>query len=109
MSSNTGTAKPIKYKKVKPSVAEGHFKEKYQETRWLLEQMGRDPNNSLDKSRHLWHKKNASNFGNKQRLSGSFDPFSKKLSTDHMTKENGSPVTNVNMQTNITINQILLN
>ena len=46
----SSAVKPIKYKKVKTSVAENHFKEKYDETRWLLDHMGRDPNASLDGS-----------------------------------------------------------
>ena len=41
-------ARSVKYKKVKPSVAENHFKEKYDETRWLLDHMGHDPNVSND-------------------------------------------------------------
>ena len=60
----SSAVKPIKYKKVKTSVAENNFKEKYDETRWLLDHMGHDPNASLDKG---LNRKKTKNLGKPQR------------------------------------------
>ena len=52
--------KPIKFKKAKgPTAAEDHFKGKYEETKWLLDTMGNDPNAPHDRSRQKFSKKNS--------------------------------------------------
>ena len=69
------TKATIKFKKVKPTAAENTFKQRYDETRWLLEHMGKDPNAPGDKSRQFLNKKNSESFRKHSRLSGSHEPY----------------------------------